>query len=81
MDEWVVPNVDLGLCTLCGECVSRCPEHAVEMTAEGPNFSAPESCTYCGVCEDLCPEGAIARTYVIVWDTRPSDPPSSPREE
>jgi ferredoxin len=69
MAEWVVPDIDLAVCTRCGLCVELCPAHAVVMTENGPRFNQPEACTYCGDCESICPEGAIARSFVIVWET------------
>ncbi|MBN1246792.1 MAG: 4Fe-4S binding protein [Anaerolineae bacterium] len=66
--EWLLPEVDLSICTRCGRCVDRCPEDAVVLTEAGPIFVRPEACTYCGICETVCPEGAIQLSYVITWD-------------
>jgi formate hydrogenlyase subunit 6/NADH:ubiquinone oxidoreductase subunit I len=68
MDDWVVPDIDMALCTRCGLCVECCPTHAVVMSSVGPSFADVRACTYCGACETICPEAAIALPYVIVWD-------------
>ena len=66
--DWVLPEVDLAICTRCGQCVTRCPEDAVILAETGPVFARPELCTYCGVCETVCPEGAVRLSYVVTWD-------------
>jgi formate hydrogenlyase subunit 6/NADH:ubiquinone oxidoreductase subunit I len=71
MEEWVLPKIDLAVCSLCGACVEACPSGAVVMGGQGPLFTDPIACTYCAVCEDACPEGAIVCEYVIVWEPGP----------
>jgi len=65
--ERVLPQIDLALCTGCGNCVSTCPAQAVEMIDGWPVIVYPESCVYCGDCEELCPQGAISLLYEIVF--------------
>lgn len=67
MREWVVPEINLKRCTLCGTCVERCPAGAVEMGPAGPFIARPWDCTYCALCEEICPEGAISLGYEITW--------------
>ena len=61
----VMPEIDVELCTLCGDCVTGCPQGAAEIV-EGRVVLDEEGCVYCGSCEDICPEGAIALPYDIV---------------
>lgn len=67
MDTWVLPTIDLQLCTGCGRCVGHCPEGAIVMASAGPAFVRPQACTYCGICETVCPEGAVSLAYTIAW--------------
>lgn len=68
MNEWILPEINLSLCTSCGTCVAVCPESAVRMTEQGPVFSQPQRCSYCAVCEEICPAGAIRCTFEVTWD-------------
>lgn len=61
----VMPEIDVELCTLCGDCVTGCPQGAAEIV-ESKVVLDEASCVYCGSCEDLCPMGAIALPYDIV---------------
>jgi len=50
------------LCTLCGACVTRCPEDALSLdeTEEGSALGHdPAACTGCSLCVSVCPESAI----------------------
>ena len=67
-EQWALPEIDLALCTHCGQCVTQCPTQAVEMQATGPVIVRPEDCTYCTTCEAVCPAGAIACGFEITWD-------------
>jgi formate hydrogenlyase subunit 6/NADH:ubiquinone oxidoreductase subunit I len=76
VNDPVLPEIDMLLCTGCGLCVDRCPTHAVEMTAkQRPRIARPEDCAYCGLCEEMCPAGAIALAYEIVLEPRPDGYP------
>lgn len=66
LDVMILPVVDETLCTGCGECVGRCPGHAVQVIEGTVHFTAADACTYCGVCEDVCPEGAVSLFYEVV---------------
>lgn len=48
---------DAAQCTLCGECLLKCPFSALTMEADG--IEVGETCKMCGVCVKSCPEGAI----------------------
>lgn len=53
-----VPRVDLGKCTLCGECSSACEYHAIAVLGKTVEVF-PSLCHGCGGCSDVCPEDAI----------------------
>ncbi|MDZ4159490.1 MAG: 4Fe-4S binding protein [Anaerolineaceae bacterium] len=67
MQNWVLPEIKLDLCTGCGVCVRECPTQALEMRAAFPVFSRSEACTYCTDCEALCPQHAIRCAFEIGW--------------
>jgi ferredoxin len=75
MEDWTLPQINLGLCDRCGVCVARCPSDAVEMSLDGPRIAQPEDCTYCTECEALCPRGAIMCPYEIVWEPQADGTP------
>ncbi|MBP7031702.1 MAG: 4Fe-4S binding protein [Chloroflexi bacterium] len=68
-NDFVLPILDLSLCSSCGQCASACPEHALEMNADSqhPTFVEPLLCTYCTECEIVCPENAIHCPVTITW--------------
>lgn len=54
-----VPQVDVDLCTMCGDCAKACTVRALEMSADGRPIVEPCYCVNCGACAAVCPEGAI----------------------
>lgn len=50
-------------CIQCGECVARCPSHAIVRNEEsgmvGINL---DSCIFCTLCEEICPAQAVTMT-------------------
>lgn len=56
----LVPAVSGEECSLCGACVDRCRERAIELRtgASAPTL-IPERCLLCGECVRACPSGAI----------------------
>ncbi len=50
--------VTLDKCDSCGDCVSVCPTHAIEIVPEGAMVNAI-SCVGCGLCVPVCPKEAI----------------------
>ena len=60
------PEVNLDICTGCGDCVSFCPTGAVALVNGKVSVVKPEACTYCTECEALCPQGAIRCPFEII---------------
>lgn len=48
---------DAAQCTLCGDCISKCPFAALTMEPHG--IEVGETCKMCGVCVKSCPAGAL----------------------
>lgn len=65
MGEHWFPQIDLTLCTGCGECVTHCPTGALGMRDGLAALIRPEACTYTALCEGVCPTGAIALPYAV----------------
>jgi NAD-dependent dihydropyrimidine dehydrogenase PreA subunit len=65
-----VPEIELDICTGCGDCVEHCPTGAVEMTGDKPSLVRPEDCHYCTDCEEVCPAGAVKCPFVIIMADR-----------
>lgn len=63
------PEVNLKICTGCGECVSFCPTGAVAIIKGKVAIVKPEACTYCTECEALCPSEAIRCPFEIILVT------------
>ncbi|MBI2847588.1 MAG: 4Fe-4S binding protein [Chloroflexi bacterium] len=59
-------EIDTKKCTGCGDCVVKCPVHAVEMVDGKAVVVHPEVCTYCTDCEALCGSGAISCPFEII---------------
>ena len=53
-----IPEVDMELCTGCGECERICRYNAIPVI-KGTPLVLPELCHGCGGCTMICPEGAI----------------------
>jgi formate hydrogenlyase subunit 6/NADH:ubiquinone oxidoreductase subunit I len=66
MTDWLLPTINRGVCTGCGDCVPSCPTSAVEMRGAYPEIVRPGDCAYCGTCEETCPAGAIVLVYEIL---------------
>jgi len=54
----LVPRVDLGKCTLCGDCSATCEYHAIAVLGKTVEVF-PSLCHGCGGCYDICPENAV----------------------
>jgi ferredoxin len=66
MTERIMPEIDQGLCTLCGDCILACPTGAASLAADGQIVLAEERCAYCGDCEEICPVEAIKLPVTVV---------------
>ncbi len=60
------PEIDLNLCTECGDCVEFCPTGAVTMVNGKAAVTSPQDCDYCTDCETFCPSGAIRCPFEII---------------
>ncbi len=65
------PDVDVDLCTACGECEDRCWFGAIEIGEDGVQVTE-EKCLGCGQCAVGCPEEAIVMQEVREPDFIPS---------
>lgn len=54
-----VSQVDEDLCIGCGDCISFCQFHALDVV-DGVNRVIYESCMGCGVCTGKCDQGALS---------------------
>lgn len=50
-------SFDAEKCIGCGDCVSACPEQAIDLNFEGKIHR--DKCTQCFKCVDVCPSGAL----------------------
>lgn len=66
MTVQVLPEIDVTLCTGCGDCVVACKPGALGLLAGKAVLLHPERCEYDGQCEPICPTGAIQLPYLIV---------------
>ena len=54
------PCIDAKLCTMCGECVRRCPTGAIIADKQGIELNIKlDKCIFCSLCEDVCPANAV----------------------
>lgn len=57
------PEIDLKKCTRCGECVKRCPSHAIIMdNATNDIGISYAQCIFCTLCEEVCSVEAAKMT-------------------
>ena len=47
-----------GKCTMCGKCVSVCPQHC-HVIADGRHSFSRTACIHCGICAESCPADAL----------------------
>lgn len=68
MDLMVLPEINLQLCTGCGDCIKACEPRALTLVGGKAVLAHPELCQYEGGCEPACPVGAIQLPYLVVFD-------------
>jgi NAD-dependent dihydropyrimidine dehydrogenase PreA subunit len=66
MTNDILPEIDLGLCNGCGECLPACGAGALAIVGDRAALARPDLCEYDGQCEPACPAGAISLPYLIV---------------
>ena len=54
----MVPAIDAGKCTYCGECAAVCAYNAIAVVKKRV-LTFPPLCHGCGACTHLCPEKAV----------------------
>lgn len=60
------PEIDSEKCTLCGECVSRCPSRAIIMDKAAKTIGINlDECVFCTLCEEVCPAEAVKMTQLF----------------
>jgi len=56
-------SIGIDFPVVCHQCTehfcTKCPQHAISITALGSIEVSPTLCDLCGACEHLCPVGAI----------------------
>lgn len=52
-------RIDAGDCEGCGNCIKRCPNHAISMSSSGIAWVNDSICLTCGYCAPVCPTRAI----------------------
>ncbi len=57
------PVIEVGECTLCGECIEACPEKILKIKDEKLMVTDVMECSLCKSCEEACEKGAIKVNY------------------
>jgi formate hydrogenlyase subunit 6/NADH:ubiquinone oxidoreductase subunit I len=53
-------EVDMHACTLCGDCMTRCPTGAITVNKDGKTWSIQRMlCIQCGCCEENCKANSL----------------------
>jgi Ni,Fe-hydrogenase III small subunit/formate hydrogenlyase subunit 6/NADH:ubiquinone oxidoreductase subunit I len=57
------PVIDTSICTMCGECVNRCPSSAIALDKQNKDIGINlDECIFCSLCEEVCPAKAVTMT-------------------
>ena len=56
---WLHPDIERGVCTKCGTCVSSCPTGALRFNGDKSPAFDYDLCINCWCCHELCPEKAV----------------------
>ncbi|MFQ5819422.1 MAG: 4Fe-4S binding protein [Candidatus Heimdallarchaeota archaeon] len=57
--DWVVPHLNIELCSGCGACVDVCPFKAISQREDLKAELITAKCKGCGICTAECPTGAL----------------------
>lgn len=74
------PQVDVALCTMCGDCAKACTVHALELDKTGRVLLEPSYCVNCGACVAVCAEGALLMSRHDATDLVVPDEKAEERE-
>jgi len=54
------PCIETAMCTMCGECLRRCPSGAIVADKQSMQMSIQlDKCIFCSLCVDVCPAKAV----------------------
>ncbi len=54
-----LPLLDETRCAGCGDCVTACPAHCLEMAGPCPWMPRPLDCVHSALCVAVCPADAL----------------------
>jgi len=54
-----LPDIDMRICTVCGDCILACPTECLEIMRNIEIALSPQLCISCGICAAVCPVAAI----------------------
>jgi ferredoxin len=79
--QWQIPACDMTKCTMCGDCVRACVQHACQLDEAG-HFSVETAyCINCSACVVSCPEEALTMVAADPKDMIVPDPNAKKLEE
>ena len=55
----MLPECDASKCTMCGDCIEKCPVYANDLSETGAFLVEPSYCIGCGLCAEVCDQKAI----------------------
>lgn len=73
------PECDFSKCTLCGECVKKCPTRATDLVGAGRFVVEPTYCVGCGLCVEVCEDHALTMVEHDATDLVVPDPEAEKR--
>ncbi len=65
-----IPQVESARCLACGECVSACPHHCLELRGGICHVVRPDACGSEGICTSACSESALRMDWVEMQGRR-----------
>jgi MinD superfamily P-loop ATPase len=67
-----ITEFDPEKCSVCGDCIDRCPMEALTMKGDSLVFK-DSRCFGCGLCSSACPTGALQLTARVNAPVPPRD--------